>query len=196
MRIGSRLHAVKTRYSIPEYLTGNKWLVSATRSQAILTFVANRAGRTICDRRSIKPPAMELRIRSIGLLAALPVIMFAAGAVKPQGILNPDSFQHYIEQFNRNDVETTRNYVPNQSAWAWLRANIPMFECSDKALEEMYYFRWWTFRKHISETPQGFVITEFLPPVPWAGEFNTISCSAAHHFYEGGLRAVLVRQGR
>ena len=49
----------------------------------------------------------------------------------------------------------------------------------------MYYFRWWAFRKHIKKTPQGFVITEFLPDVPWAGKFGAISCSAGHHFYEG-----------
>ena len=29
------------------------------------------------------------------------------------------------------------------------------------------------------------MVTELLPPVPWARKFNTISCSAAHHFYEG-----------
>ena len=29
------------------------------------------------------------------------------------------------------------------------------------------------------------MVTEFLPPVPWAGKWNTISCSAGHHFYEG-----------
>jgi Mannosylglycerate hydrolase MGH1-like glycoside hydrolase domain/Glycosyl hydrolase family 65, C-terminal domain len=128
---------------------------------------------------------MEPRLKRFGIAAALPLMVFAAGAPKPQAILEPDSFHHYIEEFNRNDVELTRTYIPDQSAWAWLRDNIPLFESSDKALEEMYYFRWWTFRKHISETPKGFVITEFLPQVPWAGPFNTISCSAAHHFYEG-----------
>jgi len=128
---------------------------------------------------------MKTGIKSIGIVAALPLIMFASGAAKPQGTLVADSFRHYTEQFNRNDVDGVTNYVANSSAWAWLRENIPLFECSDKALEEMYYFRWWTFRKHISETPKGFVVTEFLPPVPWAGESNTISCAAAHHFYEG-----------
>jgi glycogen debranching enzyme len=29
------------------------------------------------------------------------------------------------------------------------------------------------------------VISEFLPEVPWAGKYNTISCAAAFHFYEG-----------
>ncbi|MCL2624896.1 MAG: hypothetical protein FWD31_14635, partial [Planctomycetaceae bacterium] len=31
----------------------------------------------------------------------------------------------------------------------------------------------------------GFVITEFQPPVPWAGKENTISCPGGHHFREG-----------
>ncbi|MHC4744031.1 MAG: MGH1-like glycoside hydrolase domain-containing protein, partial [Planctomycetota bacterium] len=43
----------------------------------------------------------------------------------------------------------------------------------------------WTFRKHIKETPDGFVVTEFLPKVSWSGKHNTISCPAGHHFYEG-----------
>jgi len=100
-------------------------------------------------------------------------------------VLKPDDFQHYVEGFNQSDVERKTNYISNQAAWSWLVKNIPFFECSDKELEEIYYFRWWTFRKHICETPGGFVVTEFLPDVPWAGKYNSINCSAAHHFYEG-----------
>ncbi len=50
---------------------------------------------------------------------------------------------------------------------------------------ETYYFRWWTFRKHIRQTPQGFVLTEFLAPVGHAGPYNTISCAFGHHLAEG-----------
>jgi len=117
----------------------------------------------------------------LGLLAVLP----ALGAQRATVVLNPDSFRHYVDAFNRNDVERTVNYIDDKSAWQWLQQNVPLFEASDKSLEETYYFRWWTFRKHIKKTPQGFVITEFLPPVPWAGKLNTISCAAGHHFYEG-----------
>lgn len=62
---------------------------------------------------------------------------------------------------------------------------IPLFESSDKTIEEIYYFRWHTFCKHIKETENGYVITEFFPLVPWAGKYNTISCPAGHHIYEG-----------
>ena len=41
-------------------------------------------------------------------------------------------------------------------------------------------------RSHIvHHEEQGYVITEFLPPVSWAGQFNTIAGSAGHHIYEG-----------
>ena len=62
--------------------------------------------------------------------------------------------------------------------------NVPVFRCSDKELELIYYFRWWTFYKHIKRTPEGYVITEFLPDVPWAGKYNTINLPAAIHIME------------
>ena len=77
------------------------------------------------------------------------------------------------------------NHIPNSNSWAWLQKNIPLFECPDRDVEEIYYFRWWSFRKHLKQTPQGFVITEFLPPVSHAGEFNTISCATSLHLAEG-----------
>ncbi len=64
-------------------------------------------------------------------------------------------------------------------------ANVPLFECPDSEIEEIYHFRWWTFRKHIKETTDGYVITVFLPEVSWSGKHNTISCPAGHHFREG-----------
>jgi hypothetical protein len=107
------------------------------------------------------------------------------GALAPTFVLDPFAFRHYVEAFNASDTAGRTNLIDNESSWEWLQQNIPFFECADKDLEEMYYFRWWTFRKHIKKSPEGFVITEFLDDVPWAGKFNTISCSAAHHFYEG-----------
>ncbi len=62
---------------------------------------------------------------------------------------------------------------------------IPLLESADKVIDEIYYFRFHTYAKHIRETPCGFVVTEFYPDVPWAGPYNTINCPASHHFYEG-----------
>jgi predicted GH43/DUF377 family glycosyl hydrolase len=130
------------------------------------------------------------RVHALQVVLSIAVIaMFAGpsrGAQSPRGpVLQAESFQHYVEQFNRDDEELYGQYVPNERAWAFLRDRIPLLDCPDRDIERTYYFRWWTYRKHIKQTPDGFVITEFLPAVGWAGKHNTISCAAGHHFYEG-----------
>jgi len=100
-------------------------------------------------------------------------------------VLGPETFKDYVDQFNRDDEELYVQHIPNAQAWSFLQANVPLFECPDQDIERTYYFRWWTYRKHIKSTPDGFVITEFLPPVGWAGKYNTINCAAGHHLYEG-----------
>ena len=54
-------------------------------------------------------------------------------------------------------------------------AGIPLLDISDDTIQEIYYFRWHNYFRHVKETPVGYVITEFLPPVPWAGKYNTIN---------------------
>ena len=62
---------------------------------------------------------------------------------------------------------------------------IPLLDISDKTIQQIYYFRWHTYCKHIKRIPTGYVVTEFLPEVPWSGKYNTICCPAGHHLYEG-----------
>jgi len=100
-------------------------------------------------------------------------------------VLKTKAFKHYIDSFNANDRELYPGYITNGAAWDFLKTNIPLFECPDKDIETMYYFRWWTYRKHIKLTADGFIITEFLPDVPWAGKDDSIDCATGHHFYEG-----------
>jgi predicted GH43/DUF377 family glycosyl hydrolase len=100
-------------------------------------------------------------------------------------VLKPDAFKHYVDSFNQNDRELYIQHIPNAGAWVFLKDNVPLLECPDKQIEEIYYFRWWTFRKHLKHTPDGFVVTEFLPAVPWAGKDNSINCAAGHHLHEG-----------
>jgi len=104
---------------------------------------------------------------------------------KPSAALKAEMFRHYVDAFNQNDNELYVQQIPNAAAWDFLKENIPLLDCPDKEIEEIYYFRWWTFRKHLKPTPEGFVITEFLPTVGWAGKHNSISCAAGHHLHEG-----------
>ena len=100
-------------------------------------------------------------------------------------ILNSGDFKHHIDFFNTMEPENIVNFIPNSGSWEWLDENIPFFECPDKNFEQIYYFRWWTFRKHLKKTPDGFVFTEFLDKVGHSGKYNTISCALGHHIYEG-----------
>ena len=117
-------------------------------------------------------------------LGCMVVVCGAQPARHWQG-LEFGAFKHHINDFNRLDQETVTNHIPNAGAWEWMTNTIPLFECPDAQLERTYYFRWWTYRKHIRKTPAGFVVTEFLPQVGWSGKYNSINCPAGHHFYEG-----------
>jgi len=100
-------------------------------------------------------------------------------------LLNDDALRGYVERFNSKDGSHGGQAIPNAAAADWMAVNVPRFACPDKNIEEIYHFRWWTFRKHIQKTPDGFVVTEFLPKVNWSGKYNTICCPAGHHFREG-----------
>ena len=91
----------------------------------------------------------------------------------------------YITYFNSIDTETVKNYITNDKAVEWLSKNIPLFECPDPVIEKIYYYRWWTLRKHLKQTPDGFVFTEFIIPMNHGGKYNTISSALGHHIYEG-----------
>ena len=68
--------------------------------------------------------------------------------------------------------EDVVTFVPDAAAWDWMQSNIPFFACPDGDVEQIYYYRWWAYRKHIEKTPAGFIITEFLKPVKHAGEYK------------------------
>jgi hypothetical protein len=102
-----------------------------------------------------------------------------------QSVLNPADFKHFVDYFNNMEPEGVVNAIPNSQSWSWMQQNVPLFECPDKDFEQIYYYRWWTFRKHIEKTPAGYVLTEFITPVSHAGPYNTISCALGHHIYEG-----------
>lgn len=104
---------------------------------------------------------------------------------KEDGILRTDIIKTYVDAFNATDEELYKQEFPNAKAFEFLAENIPLFECPDKNVERTYYFRWWTYRKHIKKTSEGYIITEFLPDVSWAGPKNAIPCAGLHQFREG-----------
>lgn len=81
--------------------------------------------------------------------------------------------------------KTKKEFLKSENSVSPFDAGIPLLDISDSSIQEIYYFRWNTYFRHVKNTPDGYVVTEFLPDVPWAGKYNTISCPAGHHLYEG-----------
>ncbi len=134
------------------------------------------------SRQGVVMTARSARLCLLGLFIWLG--SFLASTAVDFALLQPAAFAHHIERFNAMGDEAVVNAVPNRESWDWLQRNIPLFECPDREVEEIYYFRWWSLRKHLVRTPAGFVITEFLTPVRHAGRFNTIACAAGFHLAE------------
>src|SRR4051812_12365749 len=103
----------------------------------------------------------------------------------PAALLSADAYQHYVDRFNATQPQDVVNLIPDAQSWEWMKQNVPLFECPDKTIEEIYYYRWWTFRKHLKQTPAGIVLTEFISPVKHEGSYQTISCAVGHHLAEG-----------
>ena len=99
-------------------------------------------------------------------------------------VLHYANFAHYAERFNAMEDENIVQAIPNSASSAWMEQNIPLFECPQHNFEELFYYRWWTLRKHIKETPVGYGMTEFLVNRSYADKYNLIACAIGHHIYE------------
>ena len=89
---------------------------------------------------------------------------------KTFAVLHHGDYRHYVAQFAADEREATGQAPADE--WPWIAANVPLFESSNKQFEEMYYFRWYAFEKHIEQTADhGYLITEWThrPDLPHNG---------------------------
>ena len=105
-------------------------------------------------------------------------------SINERDLFENEQLRSYVDKFNAFDEESVVQAVPNANAYEYLRQNAPRLSCPDKTIEEVFAFRSWTVRKHIKETDEGVMMTEFLPPVAWAGKHNTINAALFHHLNE------------
>lgn len=99
-------------------------------------------------------------------------------------VLKYDDYAHYADNFNTMEDENIVTDIPNSASSEWMSRNIPLFDCPQKNMEEMFYYRWWTLRKHIKRTPVGYGMTEFLVQRSYADRYNLIACAIGHHVME------------
>ncbi len=95
-------------------------------------------------------------------------------------------YKEYYSKFNKNDREEVVQLVPNSEAVEFLYENAPRLYCPDQVIEETFAFRTWTMRKHLMETEDGILLSEFLvkEQLPWAGKHNVINAALTHHLNE------------
>ncbi|MEV6036569.1 NEW3 domain-containing protein [Nonomuraea sp. NPDC052116] len=69
----------------------------------------------------------------------------------------------------------------------WYEANIPFLEVPDREIQDVYYYRWSTYKRHIRYTDPatGDIITEFHNAPGYAAPLGGIVAAAGHHVYEG-----------
>ena len=99
-------------------------------------------------------------------------------------LLSYDDYKHYVDYFNTMEPEGIQQAIPNKYSWQWMTQNVPLFDCSNKDFEELWYFRWWTLRKHLKLTPVGYAMTEFLVNRSYADQYNLIASGVGHHILE------------
>jgi hypothetical protein len=68
----------------------------------------------------------------------------------------------------------------------WFKNNIPFIEVPDKNIEDVYYYRWASHKRHLRylHPGVGYSVTEFVNDVGWQNKFGTINDAAGHHIYE------------
>ena len=108
----------------------------------------------------------------------------ATDANATAAFLKYDDYKHYVDYFNTMEDENIVQAIPNAKAWEWMTQNVPLFDCPNRDFEEMWYYRWWTLRKHIESTPVGYAMTEFLVKRNYADKWKLISSGVGHHIHE------------
>ena len=69
----------------------------------------------------------------------------------------------------------------------WYEANIPFLEVPDQQIQDVYYYRWQTYKEHLVYTgPEyGWLSTEFLQPASYGAPYGGIVAAAGHQITEG-----------
>ena len=122
------------------------------------------------------------------LKCALVLLCLSGAAVPAQTrsalfLLQPETFHHYVRTFEAQERDATGKQ--GTDSWPWMLAEIPWFESSDQSFEEMYYFRWYAWQKHVVRTRLGWVITEWLPkPQMVDGFYGALPDAAPFHLRE------------
>ncbi len=137
---------------------------------------------TPADWEGILPQAGEKDTMAVFRIASFSTSSMDADSCA--AFLKYADYKHYVDEFNAMEDENIVQAIPNAGAWDWMQENVPLFECPQKNFERMYYYRWWTLRKHIAKTSVGYAMTEFLVRRSYSDKYNLIASAVGHHIHE------------
>ncbi len=129
---------------------------------------------------------MRRHLYSILAISASLSLSVAAQSPAAPAVLKSADYRHYIDTFEQQEQEATGkiyNGEDNTDPWLWMQQEIPWFDASDKQFEEMYYFRWYAWKKHLVHAPSGYLITEWLPK-PALPDFGALPDATPFHIAE------------
>ena len=90
-------------------------------------------------------------------------------------VVNP-SLSHKSPPFYVLDPDNYRSYFPDHATFTKALSVAPFFDLPPSPTYvnclTAFYYRIRSFRKHIVRYNDYWVVTEFLPPVPWAGTYR------------------------
>ncbi len=68
----------------------------------------------------------------------------------------------------------------------WFRDNIPFVEVPDKNIENVYYYRWASHKRHLRYIHPGigYSVTEFVHDVGYGSKFGVINAAGGHQIHE------------
>lgn len=86
----------------------------------------------------------------------------------------------------------TTNFIDRESKVSgffekgWYIKNIPFVEIPDQNIEDVYYYRWSSHKRHLRYTALGlgYTVTEFVSDVSWQNKLAVINDAGGHHIYE------------
>ena len=100
--------------------------------------------------------------------------MFAAAPIDSAAAIQTNFLNHSVLLGNVEDPE-------------WYEQNIPFLDVPDRQIQDVYYYRWQTYKEHLVYTgaQYGYMPSEFLTPVGYGAPYGGIVAAAGHHITEG-----------
>ena len=97
-------------------------------------------------------------------------------------LLRPESFHHYFTEFAEAGAPVPENRTGRRVALVY--AEYSMDRCPGQGPRGDLLFPLVLLSEAHPRTPDGYIISEFLDNVPWAGKFNAIDRAAEDHLKE------------